>query len=262
MSALDAARLRELLLAPHGAYAALEVVGSTGSTNTDLAAAARQGAADRTVLVAEHQTAGRGRGSRAWSQPPGVGLSFSVLLRPGGVPAARLGWVPLLAGVALATAVRATAGVEAKLKWPNDLLVNGRKCAGILAEAHNGALVVGIGLNVTQRPDELPAGVEATSLAMEGATCLARVALLVAVLQALDQHERRWRSHSGDPQASGLYAAYTESCATIGERVEVSLPAGTTIAGIASGIDADGRLLVAGTAVSAGDVIHVRRAPA
>src|SRR5437588_3481126 len=121
-SPLSAEALRARLVAPHGPYAALDVVPSTGSTNSDLAEAARTGAADRTVLIAEEQTAGRGRLQRNWASAPGAGLYLSVLLRPAGVPTGRLGWLPLLAGVALVRLARNTAGVPAVVKWPNDLL--------------------------------------------------------------------------------------------------------------------------------------------
>jgi len=272
--------LRRGLLGPNGDFAALEVVAETGSTNSDLAAAARAGAADRTVLVAEHQSAGRGRGARSWESPPRAGLSVSVLLRPAGVPSRRWGWLPLLAGVALADAVRAVAEVDTALKWPNDLLVGPgrRKCAGILAEVVGGeedpAVVVGIGLNVTVTEAELPAEAGATSLAIEGAACTDRDPLLRAVLRELSTAERRWREHAGDAQTSGLRERYRERCATLGERVRVELPAGAVLDGVAVDIDQDGRLVVregaaegaadgGGTehAVSAGTVVHVRGAP-
>ena len=262
--------LRRGLLVPIGDYAALDVVAETGSTNTDLAAAARGGAADRTVLVAEHQSAGRGRATRAWQSPPRAGLSLSVLLRPAGVPSSRWGWLPLAVGVALADAVRAVAEVDAVLKWPNDLLVGParRKCAGILAEVVGGdgdgsAVVVGIGLNVTVTEEELPAQAGATSLAIESAACTDRDTLLRAVLRELSDVERRWRRHGGDPEASGLREAYRARCATLGLRVRVELPAGAVLVGDAVDVDRDGRLVLrdaGGTehAVSAGNVVHVR----
>ena len=105
------------------------------------------------MLAAEQQRAGRGRLGRTWTSPPRAALTFSVLLRPAAVPRARLGWLPLLAGVAVAAAVRATTGLDAQLKWPNDVLVGTAELAGILAEAPGEAVVVGIGLNVsTRRP--------------------------------------------------------------------------------------------------------------
>src|ERR1700756_4748769 len=119
-----------------GFWTALDVVASTGSTNVDLLARAVADPAlpEGQVLVAEEQTAGRGRLGRSWSSVPGASLTFSVLLRPATVPPARRGWLPLLAGVAVVSAVRAVAGVDAVLKWPNDILAGDRKLAGILTE--------------------------------------------------------------------------------------------------------------------------------
>lgn len=269
---LRVAELRRGLLQPNGDFAALDVVAETGSTNSDLAAAARAGAPDRTVLVAEHQSAGRGRAARSWESPPRAGLAVSVLLRPVGVPSSRWGWLPLLTGVALAGAVRTMAEVDTALKWPNDLLVGPerRKCAGILAEVVGGegdpAIVVGIGLNVTVAPAELPAGAGATSLLLEGAACTDRDPLLRAVLRELSVLERHWCAHGGDPLASGLRERYVRCCATLGWRVRVQLPAGAVLDGHAGDIDTDGRLVVrddagAAHAVSAGNVVHVRCAP-
>lgn len=262
--------LRRGLLAPRGSYAALDVVASTGSTNSDLVAAAGAGAADRTVLVAEHQNAGRGRGSRSWVAPPRSGLVFSVLLRPEKVPRSRWGWLPLLAGTALCTTVRRLGEIEAVLKWPNDLLVGPeqRKCAGILAEvvglgggrAGSAGVVVGIGLNVTLRSDELPRA-DATSLALQEAACLDRDPLLRGVLRDLDEVERHWREHEGDPVASGLAAAYRSACTTLGRPVTVTVP-DHELRGTAVDVDTEGRLVldVDGTrlALSAGDVVHLR----
>src|SRR5690242_3899678 len=160
----DAAALRAALVEPAGPWARLDVVDRVGSTNAELLAAADQGAPDRSVLVSERQDAGRGRLGREWVTPPGASIAVSVLLRPYGVPTDRLGWLPLLAGLAVHDAVRATVGATTCLKWPNDVLVGAeqRKAAGILAEAVSGpegtAVVLGIGLNVTGSPTELPTG--------------------------------------------------------------------------------------------------------
>src|SRR5205823_2952157 len=153
-----------------GLWTDLRVVAQTGSTNDDVAAAARRGAGEGLVVTAEWQHAGRGRLHRDWVLPPRSGIAVSVLLRPVGVPPARLGWLPLLTGVALAEAVRRVSEVDAVLKWPNDLLVDARKCAGVLVEAHDGAVVIGVGLNTTVREDELPTE-RAGSLALAGASC-------------------------------------------------------------------------------------------
>ena len=164
---LDVDALRAAVLGP---WAQLDVVERTGSTNADLMAAAVAGAPDRTVLVAEHQEAGRGRLTRSWVSPPGTGITVSVLLRPTGVPPSRFGWLPLLAGLAVLDTVRAFSSASAGLKWPNDVLLGERqrKVAGILAEvadAHRPAVIIGIGLNVGAAPADQPA---ATALAAEG----------------------------------------------------------------------------------------------
>ena len=155
-AALDAALLRRAVIRPGGLWRAVEVLASTGSTNADLLARAADGAPEGVVLAAEEQTAGRGRLGRSWVSPPRAALTFSLLVRPDTVPAARRGWLPLLAGVSVASAVRAVTGVDARLKWPNDVLVGPAKLGGILAEAIGDAVVVGIGLNVSTEPGELP----------------------------------------------------------------------------------------------------------
>src|SRR5579863_386241 len=155
-TALDQDALRQAVVRPGGLWREITVTGVTGSTNADLLARTADGAPEGTVLAAEEQRSGRGRMGRAWVSPPRAALTFSVLLRPDAVPPARLGWLPLLTGVAVTSAVRAVTAVDAQLKWPNDVLVRDAKLAGILAEASGGAVVVGIGLNVSTEPDELP----------------------------------------------------------------------------------------------------------
>jgi BirA family transcriptional regulator, biotin operon repressor / biotin---[acetyl-CoA-carboxylase] ligase len=293
---LDQRALRRALVVPGGLWSDLEVRPVTRSTNADVLAAARAGAAEGLVVTAEQQSAGRGRLGRDWVSPPRAGLAVSVLLRPAlarpsrgwsAVPIARYGWLPLLAGVALAEAVARLTELPATLKWPNDLLIDGAKCAGILAEAvpvgpaalgapstpHDPpeaggpAVVLGIGVNVTLRPEELPpsgAGLPATSLLLAGAAAADRDSLLRAVLRGLESWYGRWRSAGGDPVAAGLRSAYLRNCATLGREVRVSLPSGAAHVGVASTIDDDGRLVVRtadGTlAVAAGDVLHVRPA--
>ncbi len=268
---LREADLRRALLVPGGLWVALRVVAQTGSTNADIVAAAGSGAPEGTVVVAERQTSGRGRLGRAWQSPPRAGIAVSVLLRPGApappwspAPTARFGWLPLLTGVALVQAVRRVAAVDAMLKWPNDLLIDERKCGGILAEAVPGgsAVALGIGLNVTLRGKELPYPA-ATSLVLEGAACTDRDPLLRALLRDLADRYARWRAAAGDPVASGLREAYQEHCATVGATVRVTLPGDRTLTGVAEGVDTDGRLVVRagdGTrqALAAGDVLHVR----
>jgi BirA family transcriptional regulator, biotin operon repressor / biotin---[acetyl-CoA-carboxylase] ligase len=264
---LDAAAVRAAVLRPGGLWRAVEVTAVTGSTNADLLDRAADGAPEGLVLAAEQQSAGRGRLGRAWAAPPRAALTFSVLLRPQAVPRARHGWLPLLAGVATAGAVRAAASVQARLKWPNDVLAGEAKLGGILAEAVGGAVVIGIGLNVSADPGELPSpgpgSLAATSLRIAGSRSLDRERLLTAILTDLERRYRAWSGDSGDPERSGLRADYTRLCATIGRRVRVDLPGGLLLAGLAAGVDAGGRLLVrvstgAEVPVAAGDVVHLR----
>jgi len=257
------------LVRPNGPYARIDVVASTGSTNADLLAAAGAGAADRTVLIAEEQTAGRGRRARQWVSPTGAGLYLSVLLRPGEVPTARLGTLSMVAGLALVRAVRAATGVPVVLKWPNDLLAGagGGKCAGVLAEVGpRTAVVLGVGLNVTPSPVPVPLGpgaLPATSLADHGARTTDRAEIASALLAELDRAERAWRGARGDLGA--LLDDYRAACATLGRRVRVELT-GQELTGTAVDIDPLGSLVVAGDdgtrhSVSAGDVVHLRGGP-
>jgi BirA family biotin operon repressor/biotin-[acetyl-CoA-carboxylase] ligase len=257
-----------LLPTSHGMWRAVEVVPSTGSTNADLLArAADPHSPEGQVLVAEEQTAGRGRLGRSWSSAPGASLTFSVLLRPAAVPAARRGWLTLLAGVAVASAVRSVTGVAAVLKWPNDVLAGDRKLAGILAEQSpdGSAVVIGTGLNVAT-PVEIPVsatGLIATSLIAQGAGPVSREDLLLGILDQLEHWYAAFRADP-DPERSGLIDAYRALCETLGRTVRVELPAGGVVTGAARDIDAEGRLLIADgqgnsvTPVSAGDVVHVR----
>lgn len=243
----------------------IRILPTATSTNALVARAARDGDAEGLVVVAEHQLAGRGRLDRAWVTPARAALTFSVLLRPGAdVPAARWALLPLLAGVSVLRAVRRLGAIPVALKWPNDLLHDGQKLAGLLAEVvgagPDGAVVLGIGLNVSSQPDELPPG--ATSLALAGAACTDRDPLLRAMLRELGNDYVRWRSCAGDPGASGLLVEYAAGCDTLGRRVTVSLPAGGPLVGVAERVDSDGRLVVSTPrglqAVAAGDVTHVR----
>jgi BirA family biotin operon repressor/biotin-[acetyl-CoA-carboxylase] ligase len=254
---LHAAALKRALVVPDGLWKDLVVVAETASTNADVAEAARAGAAEGLVITAESQVAGRGRQGRAWSMPPRSGIAVSVLLRPDGVAPAKYGWLPLLAGVALVEAVRRVAEVDAALKWPNDLLVGGRKCGGVLVEALDGAVVIGVGLNTSLTAAELPVPT-ATSLTLAGAASTDRDPLLRALLRGLAGHYRRWLAAGGDPVASGLRETYLLHCSSVGREVRVDLPGGARVAGPAEGIDVDGRIVVAGTAYAAGDVVHLR----
>jgi BirA family transcriptional regulator, biotin operon repressor / biotin---[acetyl-CoA-carboxylase] ligase len=262
---LDAQALADALTRDSRLWTALEVVPEVGSTNAELVARAGRdpedgGALEGAVLVAEHQVSGRGRLDRVWTSPPRAGLTVSVLLRPD-VPAARRGWLPLLAGVALAEAVAEVTGVLPSLKWPNDLLArDGRKLAGILAESTGTAVVVGVGLNVSTTAEELPD--TGTSLARVLGAPVDRGPVLLAFLRAVEKRYLSWTAALGDPVASGLAQDYLAWSSTVGTEVTVSLPDGSTLEGTAQAIDWDGRLVVAtsnGTVeLATGDVRHVR----
>ncbi|MGN9759511.1 biotin--[acetyl-CoA-carboxylase] ligase [Streptomyces sp. SD31] len=267
---LNVAALRRGLVREGGLWRDVEVVRRTGSTNTDLVDLATEGkASEGSVLVAEEQTAGKGRLDRQWTAPPRSGLFFSVLLNPAEVPPARWGWLPLLTGVAVATGLSRAAGIDTALKWPNDLLVTvggeERKAGGILAErAGNEGVVVGVGINVTLREDELPVP-QAGSLALAGAVSTDRDPLLRGVLRSLEEWYGRWRAAAGDPVVSGLQETYAAGCATLGRVVRAELPGERTITGEAVAIDGDGRLVLATgegvqEPVGAGDIVHLRPA--
>ena len=233
-------------------------VAEAGSTNADLAAQARAGAPGGTVLVADHQTAGRGRFQRVWHAPPGDSVALSVLLRPPSIPAQRWLWLPLVAGLAVADGLRVAGGVDARLKWPNDVLVSGRKICGILAErvesADSAAAVLGMGINTRLAEADLPVPT-ATSLAIEGSDAAA-AEVVRAVLLALEGWYTRWLS------GEDLREAYAAHCDTIGREVRVELAPGDAPEGIAVGVDAEGRLLVRTPGgvrgFAAGDVWHLR----
>lgn len=263
---LNVPALRRGLLRPGALWTSLDVVETTGSTNSDLAARAASGLAEGAVLVAEEQTTGRGRLDRTWSAPARSGLFFSVFLEPGDIPVARWGWLPLLTGVAVATGLARAAGVDTALKWPNDLLVTvageERKAGGILAERAGDGVVIGIGLNVTLRAAELPAPT-AGSLALAGAVSTDRETLLRGVLRSLEHWYGRWRQADGDAAAGGLQEAYAAGCATLGRTVRAQLPGDRTLTGEAVAIDGDGRLVLATDEgrrepLSAGDIVHLR----
>jgi BirA family biotin operon repressor/biotin-[acetyl-CoA-carboxylase] ligase len=233
-------------LAPDGWR--VEVVPLAGSTNALVADRARAGEPAGLVVVAEEQTAGRGRLDRSWVSPPRAGLTLSVLVRPE-LPPGQWPWLPLLTGLAVAQALRSQAGVEAVLKWPNDVLVDGRKVCGVLAEVPvPGAAVLGIGLNVSTREEELPHP-QATSLALAGAATTDRDTVLRAVLRSL-------RRVLDDPVQAR--ADYSSLCDTLGRPVRLELPDGSTREGRADRVDEGGRLVLDGTAYGAGDVVHLR----
>ncbi|MFC0682037.1 biotin--[acetyl-CoA-carboxylase] ligase [Lysobacter korlensis] len=250
----------------------LIVLASAGSTNDELSLIAAE-APEFTVVLTLDQRAGRGRLGRSWIAPPGRTLAASVLLRPlapgqAPLPPDAMGWLPLLAGAAMTAAVSSVLPApEARLKWPNDVLIDGRKVSGLLTElAPGGAVLVGSGVNLFLTADELPTPT-ATSLVLAGATADGDELIdlvLSRYLAGLRDLVRDLRDAGGNAMASGGHAAVTALCDTLGRSVRVELPGGDALLGTAVGIDPTGRLQVrpenggALVAVAAGDVVHLR----
>lgn len=242
----------------HGLWTEVVTVVETGSTNADLADRARAGAPSGSVLVSDFQSQGRGRFARVWQAPPGASVAVSVLLHPSGAPASRWMWLPLVTGLAVAAGLRAQAGVAAEVKWPNDVLIGGRKVCGILSERVETPLgpgaVIGMGINTELRSEDLPVPT-ATSLAIEGATASAQEVTL-GVLTHLEAWYRRWLG------GEDLRDTYAAGCSTIGREVRVMVSATESIEGVAEAVDEYGRLVVRSggrrAVFSAGDVMHLR----
>jgi BirA family biotin operon repressor/biotin-[acetyl-CoA-carboxylase] ligase len=235
----------------------VETVAEIASTNRELLARAASGAPEGLVLVADHQTAGRGRLDRTWEAPPRASLLVSVLLRPS-LPVEDRHLLTVAAGLAAVEAVAAAAGVAASLKWPNDVLVGDRKLAGILAEAAGDAVVVGMGLNVDW--PELPAHLAstATSLQLETGGPVGRDAVLGPWV---DGFGRRYEQLGTAAGRSAMVAEHRACCSTLGRAVRVTL-AGEELLGTATDIDPTGALVVTTAGgprwVVAGDVVHLR----
>ena len=209
---------------------------------TEVERRAADGAPEGTVVVAEEQTAGRGRRGRTWESTARAGLWWSLLLRPP-VPADRLGWLPLVVGVGVARGLRTAADAEVSLKWPNDVLVDGKKLAGILAERlADGSVVVGVGINVDQRAAELPEG--GASLRTLGRSA-DRTAVLIDVLAAVAETYRKWLA--GDDVGQ----EYVGLSATLGHDVRADL-GDRLVIGHAVRLGPSGELVV----VDAGGVEH------
>lgn len=287
---LDVALLRAALVdTPATTWQSLEVADVTGSTNSDMVQRASADlTCDRALLLAEYQTNGRGRYTRSFVAPHQSSISFSALIRTGTVSSQRWALLPLATGVAVIDGLRRTlreAGIDAcagagsasgtpgeidlSLKWPNDILCNGGKLAGMLVEmaavdrtfpdgSSAAAIVPGVGINVTQSPDELPVDY-AVSLAMVlGDHTPSREDLAIAIFTELDRRVQEW--WRGD---TVMLEDYIDRCSTIGQEVDIQLPDGAMAHGTAVDVAEDGCLLLrtangAVQAVRAGDVRHVR----
>lgn len=264
---IDADQIRQRVRSP--LWRDISAVPETGSTNADLAAEARTGVESGRVLISESQTAGRGRFDRKWETPAGAAIGMSVLLRPTqAMPA--WGWLSLVAGMAVAQGIRDATGVaphRVQLKWPNDVLIDGLKVCGILAErvessdaALRPAAVIGMGINIALTHDQLPVP-NATSLRLSGLSEDAN-SLVVAVLDRLATWYAEWDAEGQ------LRAEYRDQCASIGKRLRVHesvVPGqpGASVEGVGIDVDAQGRLVVRldnGSTRSfwAGDVHHLR----
>jgi BirA family biotin operon repressor/biotin-[acetyl-CoA-carboxylase] ligase len=225
-------------------------VAETGSTNADMVIAAGEGAPHHSVLVADFQSQGRGRLDRRWDAAPGANLLTSILFRLSRAPSRPVHDFTHMVGLA-ARATCTGFGAHVDMKWPNDLLVDERKIAGILAQGGDDFVIVGIGLNVAWAPEE--------------ATCLRKTAhddgiapldVLVRMLTEIDRLE------SLSPEL--LHREYVEALSTIGREVRVQLVGDATIEGRATDVDSDGRLVVLDACavthrIAVGDVIHLRR---
>ncbi|MFD1715553.1 biotin--[acetyl-CoA-carboxylase] ligase [Amnibacterium flavum] len=244
----------------------LEWLASAASTNDELTSRAVGPAAAEwpggSVIATDTQTAGRGRLGRVWTAPAGTSLAASVLVRPD-MPVAAFGWLPLIAGAAMTRALRAL-GADAELKWPNDVLIGGRKVCGILSELLpdlTGA-VVGAGVNISISADDLPVDT-ATSLIVEGVDADID-SVLGGFLEDFLAGVASLAAAGGDADAGGIRSDVAATCGTIGRAVRVIMPDGEEVLGEATGIDSSGRLEVARgdaripLAVSAGDVTHLR----
>jgi BirA family transcriptional regulator, biotin operon repressor / biotin---[acetyl-CoA-carboxylase] ligase len=255
-------------------FADVSWVGETGSTNADLLARARAAAPEGVVLVADHQTAGRGRLNRRWQAAPGSSLLLSMLTRPTRPPTGlandRLHLVSLAVGVAAAEAIASVTGVAAGLKWPNDVVIDvggeTRKLSGVLADSlvsggEVDALVVGIGINVNW-PAEVPAELADRGTALNRLVGheVDRTRLLVEVLRRTAEHYGRLAGAAGRAELTGRYRRLS---ATLGRRVRVEV-SGETIIGDAFDVNSDGHLLVIDDCpdrpreISVSDVIHLR----
>ncbi|MPZ72720.1 MAG: biotin--[acetyl-CoA-carboxylase] ligase [Nitriliruptorales bacterium] len=232
------------------------------STNAIAVRQTSGGAAQGLLVVADEQSAGRGRHGRSWVAPAGTSLLFSLVLRPV-TPVTTHALLPLLTALVLAETVeRHLPDFDVALKWPNDLLVTGRKAAGILVEGVNGAVIVGVGVNVdwreVHRPDELR---DSTSLAEVAGRDVDRWRLLAGLIGIFSRRYEQWQELPAD-----FLDSYRRRCATLGRRVRVERGwRGTMLQGLATDVDSSGALLVQSrdgqtVAVHTGDVHHLRPA--
>ncbi|WP_040161568.1 biotin--[acetyl-CoA-carboxylase] ligase [Nigerium massiliense] len=241
-----------------GLWRHIELAEVVPSTNAEVAARAKAGVPGGLVLITGYQNAGRGRFDRVWEAPPDRSIAMSALLYPRrGMRA--WGWLSLLAGVAVCEGLQAATGLPATLKWPNDVLVRGRKICGILCEAvpasRGAAAVLGMGINVALRAEELPVPT-ATSVRLEGSDA-SGTDVAVAVLTSLEDLFTRWDA------GQSLRPRYREHCSTLGAQVAVHIHDDRIVHGVAVDVAENGSLVVdtpeGRREFSSGDVVHLRR---
>jgi BirA family biotin operon repressor/biotin-[acetyl-CoA-carboxylase] ligase len=262
--------VKAALVTPATPWQIVEVHVSIDSTNLE----ALRDPRPWRVVVADYQSAGRGRLARQWRAPAGTSIAVTAVVPLQTGRTADLGWLPLLSGMAMRAALADVAHVACRLKWPNDVLVQEGadgladgaapflKIAGILCEMAPGGdlVVIGAGANISQERGELPVET-ATSLALCGAASVRREEVIVGYLRELGDLFRTWTE--GGAGLEALRTAYRSWCLTIGLEVDVHQPGGRVVRGRASGVDDTGRLVVetdgSSRAHAAGDVVHVRR---
>ena len=243
------------------------------STNTFALEIARNPTPQGTVVLADKQTAGRGRLHRKWLSPPGVNIYGSIIFSLQG-QFQDLGWIPLMAGAAIAQAIEETTAINIHLKWPNDILVNAQKVGGILCESFKRdstetCVVIGFGINVNLSESAIPKDLKsiATSLHIHARHLIDRYQLLQSIISSIEQG---WEGlTSQGPQ--GCHQAYNPRCSTLGEQVQVQFPDGKTIEGIAQSIGKQGQLQIIPSPsgrheqsakivdVHSGDIHHIRK---
>ncbi len=231
-------------------YWRVSVVELTTSTQSDLIDLVTRGLAQEgDVIAAEFQSAGRGRLNRTFEAPTGSALLFSFYIKPKR-PRIDWGWIPLIAGVSVAQSLPA---VDARVKWPNDILINDKKISGLIAQVVGDGVVIGIGINVGMSSEELPVP-QATSLAVEGGVNISRNALLADLLRVFEKNFTAWDNGSNE-----ISVTYEALSATLGRQVEVHYPDGRIESGTAASISSSGELVLAnGVHVLAADIIHLR----
>jgi len=234
-------------------YWRVSVVELTGSTQNDLLQLVEsKNALDGQVIVTEYQSNGRGRLDRTFEAPAQSALLFSFYIKPR-KQRSEWGFIPLIAGLSLVRAITTIdTAMKVSLKWPNDCIINDKKCAGIIAQTSQQGIVIGIGLNVSITSKELPVP-NATSLAIEGSTITDRNLLLSHILNTFAELFEAWE------EGSELLNEYANASSTIGKKVRIDLPGGENIEATVAHISHSGELVLDdGRHVSAGDVIHLR----